>query len=414
MPPRGIGIGLPPQVPSQIPHSYTNRKQHEAEGGSGENEQGNSLDFIQGMMKRDILSSPKTSANHERSSQQALVENRKAGTNVGRKSPLRMSQDMVHLHNRNRILKPVTDQSQSAYGQIEVINYSKNGTTKHGSSVAISGLQINGDAQNQHTSRPKLLKSTERLEKYSAKKQSEGKSTQRPSGSRGNPQNSYEGQEKQVRRGFHLSPDLSQSDSKKKQIYQSSVEIKGNSGAHGVKEKLSDLTNPNSMSTQGSSGTGGSPLLKSVQLPNTSKEQLMKAMGRQGQNGESQDLQTTSGTGIPNSSNPIIGSQVKQSLLPPMPGRPKIEQGVLRPPPQQIIVPQIRRPIIEKAKVSQRPLIPNMIAYGANTHNGLVRNYNEDRISIVLDLKKPGIQPNSNKQPKFQIQFFAIFDGHGG
>ena len=55
-----------------------------------------------------------------------------------------------------------------------------------------------------------------------------------------------------------------------------------------------------------------------------------------------------------------------------------------------------------------------MVAYGANTHNGLIRNYNEDRISIVLDLKKPGIQPNSSKQPKFQIQFFAIFDGHGG
>ena len=55
-----------------------------------------------------------------------------------------------------------------------------------------------------------------------------------------------------------------------------------------------------------------------------------------------------------------------------------------------------------------------MVAYGANTHNGLIRNYNEDRISIVLDLKKPGIQPTSAKQPSFKIQFFAIFDGHGG
>lgn len=65
-------------------------------------------------------------------------------------------------------------------------------------------------------------------------------------------------------------------------------------------------------------------------------------------------------------------------------------------------LPQLpKRPIVEKAKVSQRPLLPNMVAYGANTHNGLIRNYNEDRISIVLDLKKPGIQPNSNKQPKF-------------
>ena len=81
-------------------------------------------------------------------------------------------------------------------------------------------------------------------------------------------------------------------------------------------------------------------------------------------------------------------------LLPPMPpGRIKAKQMIVGPP-----GPVMRRPpIVEKAKVSQRPLLPNMVAYGANTHNGLVRNYNEDRISIVLDLKKPGIQPNSNK-----------------
>ena len=57
--------------------------------------------------------------------------------------------------------------------------------------------------------------------------------------------------------------------------------------------------------------------------------------------------------------------------------------------------------IIEKAKVSQKSLLPNMIAYGANTHNGIFRNYNEDRISIVLDLKKPGLRLDSKKQPSF-------------
>ena len=49
-------------------------------------------------------------------------------------------------------------------------------------------------------------------------------------------------------------------------------------------------------------------------------------------------------------------------------------------------------PIIEKAKVSIQPpniQLGNLIAYAANTHNGIVRNYNEDRISIVLDLKNP-------------------------
>ena len=55
------------------------------------------------------------------------------------------------------------------------------------------------------------------------------------------------------------------------------------------------------------------------------------------------------------------------------------------------------RPIVEKAKVAQKVQAPNFVAYGANTHNGIFRNYNEDRISIVLDLKKPGLQPNNPK-----------------
>jgi hypothetical protein len=30
-----------------------------------------------------------------------------------------------------------------------------------------------------------------------------------------------------------------------------------------------------------------------------------------------------------------------------------------------------------------------LMTYAANTHNGIIRTYNEDRISIVLDLKNP-------------------------
>ena len=49
MPPKGIGISLPPQVPQL----YTNRKNGEI----GKKEQGSGdLDLIQGMMKRDVLS----------------------------------------------------------------------------------------------------------------------------------------------------------------------------------------------------------------------------------------------------------------------------------------------------------------------------------------------------------------------
>jgi hypothetical protein len=47
--------------------------------------------------------------------------------------------------------------------------------------------------------------------------------------------------------------------------------------------------------------------------------------------------------------------------------------------------------IIDPAKVALQTHLANsgLIAYGANTHNGIVRTYNEDRISIVLDLKNP-------------------------
>jgi len=53
-------------------------------------------------------------------------------------------------------------------------------------------------------------------------------------------------------------------------------------------------------------------------------------------------------------------------------------------------MPFTRQPALDPAKVSaQHPqnYKESLLAYGANTHNGLVRQYNEDRISIVLDLK---------------------------
>jgi len=34
-------------------------------------------------------------------------------------------------------------------------------------------------------------------------------------------------------------------------------------------------------------------------------------------------------------------------------------------------------------------MLANLVAYGANTHAGILRTYNEDRTNIVLDLKNP-------------------------
>ena len=50
-------------------------------------------------------------------------------------------------------------------------------------------------------------------------------------------------------------------------------------------------------------------------------------------------------------------------------------------------------------------------AYAANTNQGLVRNYNEDRVSIILNILKPPSRSNEN-WPK--CSFFGIYDGHGG
>lgn len=48
-------------------------------------------------------------------------------------------------------------------------------------------------------------------------------------------------------------------------------------------------------------------------------------------------------------------------------------------------------------------------AYSAGTHNGIVRQYNEDRLSIVLNYK---VEINKNKIKG--CNFFGIYDGHGG
>ena len=50
-------------------------------------------------------------------------------------------------------------------------------------------------------------------------------------------------------------------------------------------------------------------------------------------------------------------------------------------------------------------------AYAANTNQGLVRTYNEDRVSIILNIVKPENRKNET-WPK--CSFFGVYDGHGG
>ena len=51
-------------------------------------------------------------------------------------------------------------------------------------------------------------------------------------------------------------------------------------------------------------------------------------------------------------------------------------------------------------------------SYAANTHQGISRNYNEDRVSIILNMTKPSSKADLKEWPK--CSFFAIYDGHGG
>jgi hypothetical protein len=51
-------------------------------------------------------------------------------------------------------------------------------------------------------------------------------------------------------------------------------------------------------------------------------------------------------------------------------------------------------------------------AYAANTHQGLIRKYNEDRVSIILNIMRPTSARSNEEWPA--CSFFAVYDGHGG
>lgn len=51
-------------------------------------------------------------------------------------------------------------------------------------------------------------------------------------------------------------------------------------------------------------------------------------------------------------------------------------------------------------------------AYAANTYRGIVRGYNEDRVSIVINMNQPIDYKSNLPWPK--VSYFGVFDGHGG
>jgi protein phosphatase 2C family protein 2/3 len=49
-------------------------------------------------------------------------------------------------------------------------------------------------------------------------------------------------------------------------------------------------------------------------------------------------------------------------------------------------------------------------SYAVNTYQGLIRNYNEDRVAIILNIAKPA--DFKGNWPR--CSFFGVYDGHGG
>ena len=64
----------------------------------------------------------------------------------------------------------------------------------------------------------------------------------------------------------------------------------------------------------------------------------------------------------------------------------------------------------EQSKTSKKTM-GVVKSYGVNTYQGIVRNYNEDRVSIIINMNKP---KNYNKKVWPKVSFFGIYDGHGG
>ena len=83
----------------------------------------------------------------------------------------------------------------------------------------------------------------------------------------------------------------------------------------------------------------------------------------------------------------------------------KIEENIPLKSGKDIIVPNFEP---TKTSVKRNGVVS---AYAANTHQGIVRTYNEDRVSIILNIVKPPSRKNEI-WPKWS--FFGIYDGHGG
>jgi len=71
-------------------------------------------------------------------------------------------------------------------------------------------------------------------------------------------------------------------------------------------------------------------------------------------------------------------------------------------------------PYYQQAKHSENSF-DKIISYGVNTYRGVIRNYNEDRVTILINALINKDNHNAKQYLKnLKISFFSIYDGHAG
>ena len=71
----------------------------------------------------------------------------------------------------------------------------------------------------------------------------------------------------------------------------------------------------------------------------------------------------------------------------------------------------IKYPKYPQVKRSHNSINKIIKSFAVNSYEGLIRNYNEDKVSIILTVKKP---KNFKEEYWPKISYMALFDGHGG
>ena len=67
-------------------------------------------------------------------------------------------------------------------------------------------------------------------------------------------------------------------------------------------------------------------------------------------------------------------------------------------------------PLYQPAKHSENSF-DNIASYGVNTYKGIIRQYNEDRVTILINAT---ISKNASFSNLYKISYFSIYDGHAG